>query len=199
VAEDILTLIHRVRANTNDPDAWKEFDQRYRGRVRRVLNAFSQLTSAEREDLEQDVFVSLLDGGLENLNSTTEGQINRYVVRITQNKAISLLRRHGRRFEVPYPTLLEDGEDSGETLEPPSNDPKDDPHQNILDKEQAEHLRVCLEKLSLIDQQVFWLRVKERPYEEIAKQLKLPQGTVAKKQFSAKKHIERCLRELGLL
>jgi DNA-directed RNA polymerase specialized sigma24 family protein len=56
------------------------------------------LSRAEQEDLFQDVFVILLDGGLQRFRGSTEYEFRAYLARIVRNEVYTWIRdrdRHG--------------------------------------------------------------------------------------------------------
>jgi DNA-directed RNA polymerase specialized sigma24 family protein len=55
---------------------------------------------AETQDLFQDVFAVLLEGGLESFRGSTEHEFRWYLKAITENEAKSCLRKHGRLEET---------------------------------------------------------------------------------------------------
>jgi tetratricopeptide (TPR) repeat protein len=68
--------------------------------VWRVLRTFRSLEPEIQEDLFQDVFAALLNGGLKGFRGSTGHEFRWYLKTIAQNEAKNCLRRHGRRFEV---------------------------------------------------------------------------------------------------
>ena len=108
VALEIPDLIRRAAAGNKQ--AWDALVEQYRRLVWSILGKFDNLSEAEREDLLQDVFVILLDRGLQRFRGSSAHEFRAYMKTITENEAKSYLRRHGRRFEVLDP-FLPDEED----------------------------------------------------------------------------------------
>jgi RNA polymerase sigma factor (sigma-70 family) len=67
------------------------------------------LSRAEQEDLFQDVFVILLDGGLQRFRGSSEYEFRAYLARIVRNEVYTWLRdrdRHGK-IEILESSLSE--------------------------------------------------------------------------------------------
>lgn len=107
------------RAAAGDKQAWDALVEHYAPLVWRILGKFDNLTGTEKEDLSHDVFVILLDKGLQAFRGTTVYEFRAYLEMIAVNEAKSYLRRHGRRLEILDPFLV--GEQADE--ESPLPDP----------------------------------------------------------------------------
>ncbi|MGH7963211.1 MAG: RNA polymerase sigma factor [Candidatus Binatia bacterium] len=180
--------------------AWAALIEQYKRLVWALLGKFANLSLPEKEDLFQDVFVVLLDKGLKSFRGSTTYEFRSYLKIITANEAKSYLRRHGRRFEVLDPFLLTD-ETEGETLSSGARsvDPAPGPEELVAQQEVWQRVRLCLQDISPLDQEVFWMRERGRSYAEITKDLDLRQGTVASKYHRVKAKIEECLKKAGIL
>ena len=198
MAVDIRDLVQRAAAG--EKQAWDTLVSQLQRVVWGILGKFANLTYAEKEDLFQDVFMILLERGLRHFRGSTEHELRAYVSMITANEAKSYLRKHSRRFEMPDSFLASpEGKEETLTLGMRSADPSPGPEELVAGQEQLEGLCRCLQELPLIDQQIFWLRERDKPYKEIAELLHLPDGTVASKYDRAKKKIEECLKKAGIL
>ena len=78
--------------------------------MRGVLRKFGGVNAAEQEDLYQEVFVILLDRGIQSFRGVTEHEFRWYVKTITENETKTYLHRRGRRLEVLDPLLSDEGE-----------------------------------------------------------------------------------------
>lgn len=191
-------LLQRVRSG--EPSAWNLLVERYSPLIWRILGQFSTLTRSERDDLFQDVFVVLLDRGIDHFRGSTEHEFRAYLKIIAANTTRGHLRRHSRRFEISDPFLSRRDEDEATFLdEAVLTDPAPRTEDLLSDAEELEGVRRCLQTLAALEQEIFWSREREHPYKEIAKNLGLPLGTVATKYNRAKKKIEDCLRAAGFL
>lgn len=198
MAGDIQDLIQRAAAR--EKQAWDALVEQYKRLIGGILGTFADLRPAEKEDLLQDVFVVLLDKGLKSFRGATVHEFRAYLKMITANEAKSFLRRHGRRFEVPYSFLPNEGE-QGETLPPESltADPSPGPEDLVVRQEILQRVRLCLQDIPAIDQEIFWMRERGRSYREITRDLGLQQGTIASKYNRAKAKLEECLKKAGIL
>ena len=197
-AEEQFILIRQAAAG--DKQAWDALVEQYSPLVWRILGKFDNLNRVEWEDLAHDVFVILLNNGLQSFRGTTVHEFRAYLKMITVNEAKSYLRRHGRRFEVLDPFLSGAGEDN----EPPSPgslvpDPAPGPEEQAAQQEKLRGVARCVQELPLVDQEIFWLEFRGHAYKEMTQRLGLPQGTVASKSYRAKAKIEDCLKKAGLL
>ena len=191
----------RKQAIAGDANAQTALVERYSGLLSRILSRVQNLRHEEREELLQDVFLSLFDHALGDFHGSTEHEFRAYLRSIAENKAKSLLRRHSRRFEIagllqPTDEYPVDGR-SADPYDPA--DPTPGPEQNTLAQEALEQLQGCLAAIPLVDQEIFWMRQRGAPYAEIRKTLGLRMGTVASKFNRTKAKIEACLRAAGIL
>lgn len=198
VTDGFGDLLRRVRSG--EPSAWNLLVERYGPLIWRILGQFSTLTRSERDDLFQDVFVVLLDRGIDSFRGATEHEFRAYLKIITANTTRSYLRRHSRRFEISDPFLSRRDEDEETFLdEAVLTDPAPRVEDRLSEAEELEGVRRCMATIALLEQQIFWMRERSQPYKGIARSLGLPQGTVASKYDRAKKRIEDCLRAAGFL
>lgn len=196
--EERFILIQRAAAG--DRQAWDALVDQYCSLVWRLLRKFDNLSQVEREDLSHDVFVILLDKGLPSFRGTTVHEFRAYLKMVTMNEAKSYLRRHRRRFEVLDPFLAGEGEeDNLPSLGMNVATPNPGPEELVAQQERLQGVCRCVQELSLIDQEIFWMEARGHSYQEMAQVLGVPQGTVASKYYRAKAKIEECLRKAGLL
>jgi len=116
---------------------------------------------------------------------------------IAENEAKSHLRQRSRHQTVPEP-LWSSEEDEG--ADPPSQaDLAPGPEAIVAGQEVLERVRLCVQDLSVTDQEIFWMRERERSYEEITRVLGLPLGTVGVKYARAKLKLLECLKKAGIV
>lgn len=110
MVEDIISLIQRVRAG--ERTAGDAFIEQYKRLVKGILGKFDNLTPPERDDLFQDVFLTLLDGGLQRFRGATGHELRAYLARITTNTAYTYIRDRGRheKIEIPYASFATEEE-----------------------------------------------------------------------------------------
>lgn len=103
-----MTLIQR--AARGEKAAWDTLVEQYKRLTWGILGKFSNsLNRAEQEDLFQDVFVVLLDGGLQRFRGSTEYEFRAYLARIVRNEIYTWIRdrnRHGK-IEILESSLSE--------------------------------------------------------------------------------------------
>lgn len=188
------------RAAAGEKLAWDTLVDQYSPLVWRILAKFDNMTRAEKEDLFQDVFVVLLNRGIQSFRGTTVHEFRSYLKIITENEAKSYLRKHSRRFEVSNPFWSRQDEEDETSLEGSlMADPSPGPEELAVGQETLRGLRLCLQDIPTLDQEIFWMRERGCPYKEIIQVLGLPHGTVASKYDRVKKKIEECLRKAGIL
>ena len=198
MAVEIRELIQGAAAG--EKEAWDTLVEQYSSLVWRILGKFDNLSRAEKQDLSQDVFVILLDKGLQSFRGSTAHEFRGYLKTITANEAKSYLCRQGRRLEVLDPFSSGEGGEE-ETLSSSSSfaDPAPGPEEEVAGQQVAWGLHSCLQAIASLDQQIFWMRERGRSYQEITRVLGLPLGTVASKYNRVKAKIEECLKKGGIL
>jgi RNA polymerase sigma factor (sigma-70 family) len=152
----------------------------------RILGKFRTLSRAEREDLAQDALVTLLDRGIDRFAGRTEHEWRAYLKRIAANAAISYLR-HQKLELPPEGWFVRSQEDVAD------DDPAGETEQNQL----LAGIAACIQSLDVLDQQIFWMRMREYSYEEVVAALGIPQGTVASKFHRAQQKVVDCVRAAG--
>jgi len=193
VAREIRDLVQRAAAG--EKKALNTLIDQTHPLVWRILRKFSNLSSAEQEDLSQDVFIILLTRGIQSFRGSTDHEFHWYVKTITENEAKTYLRKRGRRLEVPDP--LSSNEEEKEAT-PPQADPAPGPEETVAGQEELGKLRHCLQALSSTDQEIFWMRERGYSYQEITGTLGLPLGTAGVKYSRAKEKIAECLKKAGV-
>ncbi len=193
MAREIRDLVQRAAAG--EKKALNTLIDQTHPLVWRILRKFSNLSSAEQEDLSQDVFIILLTRGLQSFRGSTDHEFHWYVKTITENEAKTYLHKRGRRLEVP--DLLSANEEEKEAT-PPQADPAPGPEETVAGQEELGKLRHCLQALSSTDQEIFWMRERGYSYQEITGTLGLPLGTAGVKYSRAKEKIAECLKKAGI-
>ena len=179
-----LALIERCRRN--DAEAFGKIVDAYQNRlfgfVRRMVK-----DAEEASDIAQETFVRAYQG-IHRFDGRSS--IRTWLFRIAYNLCIDRARKAGR---MPNEASLETSFEEDERIEVP--DSRWDPQRMIL----GDELRAVLERgigtmseklksvLMLHDQQ-------DLPYEEIAKILNVPIGTVKSRLFLARAHLQNAVR-----
>lgn len=195
---DLKALLHRAAA-ADHPALNTLIDLVYPV-MRGTLRKFSGLSTAEQEDLSQEVFVILLARGVQSFRGATEHEFRWYVKTITENETKTYLRKRSRRLDVldPFLSATEDGENPA-PVAAFAADPNPGPEERVAGQEIVQALHRCVQELAGADQEIFWMRGRELPYATISKLLKLPIGTVGVKYQRAKAKIVDCLQKAGIL
>lgn len=171
-------------ARAGRADALGTLMQDATGLAWRALLRFRTLSEAQREDLAHDVVLRLLERGLHQFDGGTALEWRAYVRRMAVNGAISLMRRGDWELTVFWD--LEVAAD-------------DDPGQQVVEREAMRMLADCVSVLPVLDQEIFWMRTRELPYNEMVERLGVPQGTIASKYNRARDKVTHCLEEVGLV
>lgn len=156
-----------ARSKAGDTEAFGELVRRYQKPVFRiVLRMVKSLDDAD--DLTQDTFVRAYRG-LKTFKE--EYDFHPWLYRIAVNQAINFLNRRKRQAAVDLDDVPESEVKAGPTPESPV--------QAASRRELLDRLEGALERLPEEQRTVFLLRVQEGlSYEEIAKVMGTPKGTV---------------------
>jgi len=165
-------------AQAGDTAAFGELVRRYQRAVYRVAIALTR-NPGDADDLAQETFVRAWQA----IGRFRVGEpLHPWLARIATNLAFSLFRHRKRRPETPLEPLVEAGRQWGV---------EDDPAECVEQDERAAHLRAAFAGLSPEHQAVLALRVvEEQSYEEIAKSLGVPIGTVMSRLSRARTELK---------
>jgi RNA polymerase sigma-70 factor (ECF subfamily) len=187
---DDLALVRRAQAG--DRAAFKVLFERYHRRVYAV--ALSVLRSPQdAHDVVQEAFVKV-HRHLPDFQGNSS--FYTWLYRISMNLAIDQLRRRKSARHVDYDDAIgraEQGDDPSHLT--PVLDGAD-PGKTHTRKELAQKLQDALATLPEYHQQVILLReVEGLSYEEIAKIMKVPKGTIMSRLFHARRKMQSALAE----
>ena len=170
-------------AQKGDQAAYGEIVRRYQRAVYRIAWALTR-NDADADDLAQEAFVRAWGA----IGRFEIGQpLYPWLARITTNLAFSLFRSRKRRPETPIEPLLEAGKQFGVD---------DDPADQAVTDERDANLRACFALLSPEHQAVLSLRaVQDLSYDEIAKALNVPIGTVMSRLARARAVLATLMEE----
>ena len=172
-------------AQQGDTAAFTEIVRRYQRAIYRV--AFGLTRRAEdADDLAQEAFVRAYRA----LDTFRVGEpLYPWLSRITINLAYSLFRRRKRRPETELEPLLEAGHQWAAD---------DDPVEDLAGREQIEHLRASFAELTPEHQAILVLRIVQGlSYDEIARTLSVPIGTVMSRLSRARGELKARLKQRG--
>jgi len=168
-----------------DEKAFGEIVRRYQRAVHRLAWSLTR-NASDADDLAQETFVRAWGAiGRFELGSP----LYPWLARIVTNQAFSLFRHRKRRPETSIEPLLEAGRQWGV---------EDDPAEHAAHGQRDARLRVCFGELAEEHQSVLALRVvQDLSYEEIARVLSVPIGTVMSRLSRARAELKRRLAERG--
>jgi RNA polymerase sigma-70 factor (ECF subfamily) len=169
-------------AQDGDEAAFAEIVRHFQRAVYRVAYALTR-NASDADDLAQETFVRAYQA----IGRFRVGEpLYPWLSRITVNLAYSLHRRRKRRPETSIEPLVESGHQWATG---------DDPAERAAEAEQRERLAEAFAELSHEHQVVLTLRVVEDlPYEEMARTLGVPVGTVMSRLSRARAELRTRLR-----
>jgi len=177
-----------ARARTGDRAALRRLVERHQRRVFQLAMGIVR-DRDEALDVVQETFVKVHRCLPEFKGESAFGT---WVHRIACNLAIDAVRRRGRgeRVEVEENTLTDEAGSAGDWSGSGAN-----PQQNALRRELGERLGRALEGLSENHRAILLLRELDGlSYEELAKVLGIPKGTVMSRLFHARHRMQQSLR-----
>ena len=171
-------------AQGGDQAAFGEIVRQFQRTVYRVAYALTR-NGADADALAQETFVRAYQA----IGRFRAGEpLRPWLTRIAVNQAYSLHRRRKRRPETAIEPLVEAGRQWAA--------PGDDPADQAAEAESHGRLAEAFADLSHEHQAVLTLRVVEDlPYDEIARVLNVPVGTVMSRLSRARTELRRRLRE----
>lgn len=185
-----LTLVRR--AQDGDRQAFRQLFDRYHRRAFAVAMGVVK-NPEDAQDVVQEAFVKV-HRHLGNFQGNSS--FYTWLYRITMNLAIDHTRRRKNAKNVDFDDAIKHGEE----VEDPGNLRPSltgaDPSQGVERKEIAKQIQAALSTLPEYHQQVILLRELEgRSYEEIAKIMKIPKGTVMSRLFHARRKMQEVLKD----
>jgi len=192
LATDDLTLVQRVR--TGDQRAFKLLVERYQRKVYAV--AYGMVKDREEaRDIAQEAFVKVYKY-LEHFKG--DASFYTWLYRITVNICIDSLRKKGSakgddhvefdesvRMDVSEANIGALGSRLGTN-----------PQKSALRKELADKISAALQQIPEAHRQILLLReVEGMSYEELARTLQIPKGTVMSRLFHARLKMQKILNE----
>lgn len=183
--EDLLLV---RSAKKGDQKAFQRLRQKYSEPLRYFLARIVQQRE-EIDDLVQEAFIKAFTSIAQY---DEEYAFSTWLFKIASNNAIDFLRKkklHTFSMNVPL-----EGEDDEYTFEVPDREPI--PDQQLMAHQRASLVREAIAALPPKYQKVILMRhVEEKDYAEIAKELKLPLGTVKAHIFRAREILYKQLKE----
>jgi RNA polymerase sigma-70 factor (ECF subfamily) len=175
------------KAQTGDLEAFNSLVRNYQSQVYR--QAFYMLNDeAAAEDATQEAFIL----AYRKLHTFLGGSFRSWILKITTNYCLDLIRIRKRRTFIPLETFNEYGEEieTTEWLE----DPGDTPEKSVERNEIMAALGKCINLLSpKYRMAVVLIDLQELDYQEAAAVLGIPIGTLKSRLARARVQIQRTL------
>jgi len=171
-----------VAAQGGDRAAFGRLVKLYQRAVYRVAYGITR-NASDADDLAQETFVRAYQA----IGRFRVGEpLHPWLARIAVNLAFSLHRQRKRRPETALEPLVEAGHEFAGS---------DDPAENVARNERDRHLNAAFEDLSEEHRTILVLRVVEgMAYDEIARTLRLPAGTVMSRLSRARAELKARLK-----
>jgi RNA polymerase sigma-70 factor (ECF subfamily) len=191
VATDDLTLVQRVR--TGDQRAFKLLVERYQRKVYAV--AFGMLKDREEaRDVAQEAFVKVYKY-LDHFKG--DASFYTWLYRITVNICIDAMRRKGSKgdehLEFDESVKLDTAEANIGSL---GSQLGTNPQKSALRRELAERITGAIQQLPEAHRKILLLReVEGMSYEDLARVLEIPKGTVMSRLFHARLKMQKILSD----
>lgn len=193
---EIITL-----CKTGDPKAWEGFIKMYGPLAQNIVRKYCPVGFEDLENITQNVFIKLYEGGMVHFRGTTLYEFRAYYKTIVLNETKTYLKNENRwkdKIEDCFPSLDNQDEELLFTKNPIENiehqSPK--PDQIAEEKEIAKIVDKVLEKFSLVERQVFLLKLKGYKEKEIGKILGIPMGSVASSYSRMVEKIQELLKKM---
>lgn len=172
-----IELLQKIA--TGNQQALKQFYQRFSG----CVYQFSMRSVANAADAADVVNEVMLEVWRRAHTFQGKSQVRTWLLSITRNKSIDLLRRKRPNQSLDDIELIEEGDGHCELS-------------FITElKEQGAQVRSCMDKLKDTHRQVVYLTFfEELSYTDIADVMAIPSGTVKTRMMHAKQQLLKCLQ-----
>lgn len=192
MATDDLTLVQRVR--TGDQRAFKLLIERYQRKVYAVALGMVK-DKEEARDVAQEAFVKVYRY-LDHFKG--DASFYTWLYRITVNICIDVLRKKGsargdEQVEFDETVMLDTAEAGLGAL---GTRLGTNPQKSALRRELAERITAAVQALPEAHREILLLReVEGMSYEDLARTLDIPKGTVMSRLFHARLKMQKTLKE----
>lgn len=190
--DDVILLIQGCLAG--DKNSWDVFDNEFRLTAEKILHRFSGVAEPDKQDIIQNVFVKLRQGGLQNFRGASKYEFLDYFKTIVRNEALNHIASCKRRNNEVSLNQERDGED-GESLQYDIADDSPWPEDLLAAKQRAGLVQKTLQEYSVKEQQIFIMKIEGHKDREIANIFGMPMGTVAVKYLRMKERLKQILGE----
>lgn len=163
-----------------------DFEKIIKTNKQNIKNIIKLITRENNEDIEQEVYIKIL----KNSNKYKEnGALKSWISTITKNTSLDYIKSK-------YYKVFSTSENDEYTLDS-IKDNRNIPENNIVNLERRKRIIDAIENLKPKFKQVIILtEIDGYSYEECAKKLKCPLGTVKSRIYNAKKELSIVLQDL---
>jgi RNA polymerase sigma-70 factor (ECF subfamily) len=189
-AQVVAMLVRRCVAG--DAAAWEEIVQRYHRRIYNICYRFAG-TGEDAQDLTQEVFIKMYR--TLKTYDVERGAFMTWVTTITRNLLVDHFRKTKQdRITDSLDAAPSDHEDAM-PLSEQIHDTRVGPDTNVQSRETSETVHRALQKLSPELREAVILRdLQDMDYKDIAKVLKVPEGTVKSRINRGRAELARLLQ-----
>ncbi|MFC1733046.1 RNA polymerase sigma factor [candidate division KSB1 bacterium] len=176
------------KALNGNQDAFTQLLKKYRGAIYSLVLKMVK-NKEEADDLVQETFIKAF-GALSSFNA--EFAFSTWLFKIASNNCIDYLRKKRlQTLSLDKPVESKDGQVTKEFADPIVN-----PEMQLIQTEKSSIIDVAIESLPKKYRIVIVMRHKEeKSYEEIAKILCIPLGTVKARIFRAREKLKKYLKD----
>ncbi len=187
--EEIVQKLVRLAAS-GDERAFEQLVFLYETRVYRMA-LYMTGNREDAQDVSQEVFVRLWT----SLSSFRgESTLLTYLMRLTKNISVDLMRRNRRRKIVSLSVYDQDGEEGAWEL--PDENEENNPEKSYLRREHAEKVRRAINTLDADQRQIVVLRdINGLSYREISEVLAISESAVKSRLNRAREKLKKILQK----
>lgn len=178
-----------VRAVDGDQKAFAELMERYRDAI-----FFMLLKMVNNRDDADDLTIEAFGKAFNRIKQYQPNYaFSTWLFKIASNNCIDFLRKEKKKRMVSLDNTVSG--DDGDEMTFEVKDDKPDPEEVFIKEQKAETMREVVDKLKPRYRDLVMLRYfKEYSYDEIAKEMDLPLGTVKAQLFRAREFLSQMLK-----
>lgn len=192
-----------VQCKKGDSMAWERFIKTYGPLAQKIVRRYFSLALEDVENITQNVFIKLYEGGLAHFRGTTSYEFRAYYKTIVLNETKTYLQKENRwKDKIEDLFFISDETDENHPLIKNSienieyQSPR--PDQIAEGKETTQIVNKILQNFSLMERQLFLLKLKGYKEKEISKIIGIPMGSVASSYSRMVDKIQEALRKKGV-
>lgn len=198
---DNLDIIDRCKEG--DSIAWERFIAAYGPLAQQIVRRYFSLPLEDIENITQNVFIKLYDGGIAQFRGTTVYELRAYYKIIVLNETKTYLQKENRwRDKIEDFSFVSDETGSDDYLTGIPGDNIENrypiPDRFAEGKEAARIVDQILGKYPLRERQIFFLKLKGYKEKEISEMTGIPMGSIASSYSRMIDKIQEALKRNGL-